>query len=168
MSINHSSRVSIKGKNTFNHIHGHQFNAPIHGNVVFSAGQEVVKRTEYDEFQYVRRGNMIIVKEIHFAEWDWKWRPGKVFARHKIRRTIYTVELVDRQSKFTAMVYEGEDAHSFWEDDFQQFSQIKIDLDGRLLQTSECQSRSPLSSQLLELTFGSSSVTWDAASILYG
>ncbi|ESK88753.1 hypothetical protein Moror_17141, partial [Moniliophthora roreri MCA 2997] len=100
------------------------FNAPIHGNVVFSAGQEVVKRTEYDEFQYVRRGNMIIVKEIHFAEWDWKWRPGKVFARHKIRRTIYTVELVDRQSKFTAMVYEGEDAHSFWEDDFQQFSQI--------------------------------------------
>ncbi|ESK88769.1 hypothetical protein Moror_17140 [Moniliophthora roreri MCA 2997] len=125
MSINHSSRVRIKGKNTFNHVHGHQFNAPIHGNVVVSPVQEAVKHTEYDEFQYVRRGDMITVKEIHsegFFEWDWK--RGKIFARHKARRTIYTVEIVDRQSKFTAMVYEGKDAHSVWEDDFQEFSQI--------------------------------------------
>uniref|UniRef100_A0A0W0FQT2 Uncharacterized protein n=1 Tax=Moniliophthora roreri TaxID=221103 RepID=A0A0W0FQT2_MONRR len=129
MSINHSSRVSIKGKNTFNHVHGHQFNGPIEGNVVFSTGQEVVKRTEYDEFEYVKRGHIVSMKEIHsedISEWDWKWQNGKLLCQQKssAQRTIYTVELINQQSKFTAMIYKGKDAQAAWEDDFQQFSRI--------------------------------------------
>uniref|UniRef100_A0A0W0EWT7 Uncharacterized protein n=1 Tax=Moniliophthora roreri TaxID=221103 RepID=A0A0W0EWT7_MONRR len=130
MSFNYSSGFSFSGENNFDNVHGHQFNAPIHGNVVFSAEQAMVKRTEYDQFREVIRGDMIPVKELYSEDlstgWDQKWRNGKPLCRRKsAQRTIYTVELVDRQSKFTAMIYEGEGAHSAWENDFRQFSRTK-------------------------------------------
>uniref|UniRef100_A0A0W0GBT1 Uncharacterized protein n=1 Tax=Moniliophthora roreri TaxID=221103 RepID=A0A0W0GBT1_MONRR len=128
MSFTNSSHAVITGENTLNHVHGHQVNGTINAETVnFYAGQAVAKRTEYNQFREVIRGDMIPVKELYsqdLSKWDWKWQSGKIFARHKARRTIYTVEIVDRQSKFTAMVYEGKDPHGIWEDDFRLFSQI--------------------------------------------
>ncbi|EEB94419.1 hypothetical protein MPER_06770, partial [Moniliophthora perniciosa FA553] len=82
------------------------------------------------KFEYVKRGHIVSTKEIHsedVSEWDWELQNGKLFCRRKssAKRTIYIVELIDRQSKFTAMIYEGEGAHHAWEDDFRQFSHIK-------------------------------------------
>ncbi|KAI3604635.1 hypothetical protein WG66_008724 [Moniliophthora roreri] len=120
--------TSLNRENTLNHVHGYQVNGTINAETVnFYAGQAVAKRTEYNQFREVIRGDMIPVKELYsqdLSKWDWKWQSGKIFARHKARRTIYTVEIVDRQSKFTAMVYEGKDPHGIWEDDFRLFSQI--------------------------------------------
>ncbi|EEB97683.1 hypothetical protein MPER_02950, partial [Moniliophthora perniciosa FA553] len=128
MSFNRSTGCSFS-ENTFNHAHGHQVNGTINVETVnLNAGQVVVKRTEYDQFQEVIRGDIVPVKELYsegLTKWDCFWRNGKLFCRRKsAQKTIYTVELIDRQSKFTAMIYEGEGAHDAWEDDFRRFSQI--------------------------------------------
>ncbi|ESK85713.1 hypothetical protein Moror_10992 [Moniliophthora roreri MCA 2997] len=126
--FNCSSRFSIEGKNSFNQAHGHQVNSTIKASIVnLNAGQAVMKRTEYDQFREVIRGDMIKVKELgsrELSEWDWEWQNGELVRRYKssAQKTIYTVEIVDRQSKFTAMIYEGKDAQDFWEKDFRQFS----------------------------------------------
>uniref|UniRef100_A0A0W0GBV2 Uncharacterized protein n=1 Tax=Moniliophthora roreri TaxID=221103 RepID=A0A0W0GBV2_MONRR len=105
------------------------------GQLTFASSQgshssPVGKRTKRDEFRYVRCGDMTTIKEIHseeLREWDWELQNGELVGRYKgsARRTIYTVELVNRQSKYTAMVYEGENAQDFWEMDLRQFSRNK-------------------------------------------
>ncbi|KAI3602781.1 hypothetical protein WG66_008062 [Moniliophthora roreri] len=128
MSFKNSSHTVITGESTLNHVHGHQVNGTINAEIVnFNAGQAVVKRTEYDEFEYIKRGHFTSVVDlgsIDLGGWDWKWRHGELIGRHKTQKTICTIEIIDRKSKFTAMFYEGKDAHRFWEDDFRQFSQI--------------------------------------------
>ncbi|ESK90608.1 hypothetical protein Moror_4244 [Moniliophthora roreri MCA 2997] len=129
MSFKNSSHTVITGESTLNHVHGHQVNGTINAEIVnFNAGQAVVKRTEYDEFEYIKRGHFTSVVDlgsIDLGGWDWKWRHGELIGRHKTQKTICTIEIIDRKSKFTAMFYEGKDAHRFWEDDFRQFSQIE-------------------------------------------
>uniref|UniRef100_A0A0W0FXJ4 Uncharacterized protein n=1 Tax=Moniliophthora roreri TaxID=221103 RepID=A0A0W0FXJ4_MONRR len=131
MSFVNSSHTVITGENTLNHVQGNQVNGTINaGTVNFNTGRAVMKRTERDEFQYVRRGDMIKVKElgsVDLSEWDWEWQNGELVGRYKssAQKRIYTVEIVDRQSKFTAMIYEGEDAQDLWEKDFRQFSPIR-------------------------------------------
>ncbi|ESK85398.1 hypothetical protein Moror_5917 [Moniliophthora roreri MCA 2997] len=126
--FNHSSQFSIKGKSNFTHVQGDQVNSTINvGTFNFNASQVVMKRTEYGQFREVIRGDMIKVKELgsmDLSEWDWEWQNGELVRRYKssAQKTIYTVEIVDRQSKFTAMIYEGEDAQDFWEKDFRLFS----------------------------------------------
>ncbi|KAI3620920.1 hypothetical protein WG66_006301 [Moniliophthora roreri] len=128
MSFVNSSHTIITGENTLNHVQGNQVNSTINtGTVNFNTSQAVAKRTEHDEFQYVRRGDMVKVKELgstELSEWDWKWQNRDLNGQCKLsaQKTIYTVEIVDRQSKFTAMIYEGEDAQDLWEKDFRQFS----------------------------------------------
>ncbi|ESK85387.1 hypothetical protein Moror_5927 [Moniliophthora roreri MCA 2997] len=128
MSFVNSSHTIITGENTLNHFQGNEVNSTINADTVyFNTSQAVTKRTECDQFREVIRGDMIKVKELHseeFSEWDWEWRNGELVGRCKssAQRTIYTVKIVDRQSKFTAMVYEGKDAQDFWEKDFQLFS----------------------------------------------
>ncbi|EEB90916.1 hypothetical protein MPER_10815 [Moniliophthora perniciosa FA553] len=111
--INSSSH--IQGRNTLNHVHGNQVNGTINAGIVnFTAGQEATRRTGYDEFQYVKRGDMIIIEEIYsmpLSRWDWKWRNGQLVGRHK--------------AKFTAMMYEGDDVQNTWEADFRQFSHAR-------------------------------------------
>ncbi|KAI3619467.1 hypothetical protein WG66_012811 [Moniliophthora roreri] len=129
--FNQSSGFSFTGDSTFNNVYGHQMNGTIHaGTVNFNTGPVVGKRTKRDEFRYVRCGDMTTIKEIHseeLREWDWELQNGELVGRYKgsARRTIYTVELVNRQSKYTAMVYEGENAQDFWEMDLRQFSRNK-------------------------------------------
>ncbi|ESK87834.1 hypothetical protein Moror_15327 [Moniliophthora roreri MCA 2997] len=130
MSITNSSQIHITGENTFNHVQGNQVNGTINaGTVNFIADQEVVNRTVNDEFQYVRRGDMIIVKELsseEITDSEWRWSYGKVTGKHKARRMTCTVEVYpDRQSKFTAVMYEGEDAECVWEKEFEKFSRTK-------------------------------------------
>uniref|UniRef100_A0A0W0FMV4 Uncharacterized protein n=1 Tax=Moniliophthora roreri TaxID=221103 RepID=A0A0W0FMV4_MONRR len=123
MSITNASRFSIKGQNTLNHVHGDQTIINLNSQL------DRVERTEYDEFEYIKRGDIICVKKIMVPEdvrdWHWKWQNGSgVFGRHKTERTICTVELAGRQSsgKYTAIMYEGKDAHELWEEDFQRVS----------------------------------------------
>ncbi|KAI3619315.1 hypothetical protein WG66_012803 [Moniliophthora roreri] len=147
--FNQSSGFSFTGDSTFNNVYGHQMNSTIHaGTVNFSTGPAVGKRTERDEvritvvpmviwctnqgalqFQYMRRGDMITTKEIHseeLSEWDWELQNGELIGRYKSStRKTCTIEIVGRQSKYTAMIYEGEDAQKLWEKDFQFFSRNK-------------------------------------------
>ncbi|ESK81713.1 hypothetical protein Moror_15828 [Moniliophthora roreri MCA 2997] len=129
--FNHSSQFSIKGKNTFTNVRGNQVNGNVYtGTVNFNTGPAAAKRTQHDEFQYVRCGDMIATKEIHseeLSEWDWELQNGELVGRHKssTRKTICTVEIVHQQSKYTTMIYEGEDAQKLWEEDFRHFSRNK-------------------------------------------
>ncbi|KAI3602801.1 hypothetical protein WG66_008060 [Moniliophthora roreri] len=128
MSFTNSLHTLITGKNALNHVHGHQVNGTINaGTVNFNAGQAVAKRTEYDEFEYIKRGHFTSVEDlgsIDLVNWDWKWRNGGPIVRRKARKTICTVEIIDRKSKFTAMFYEGKDAYRFWKNDLQRLSRI--------------------------------------------
>ncbi|EEB93078.1 hypothetical protein MPER_08315 [Moniliophthora perniciosa FA553] len=76
--FDHSSGFSIEGNNTFNHVPGNQVNGTINARVVnLNAGQAVAKRTEYDQFREVIRGDMIKAQELGSAklsEWDWEWQ----------------------------------------------------------------------------------------------
>ncbi|KAK7020750.1 hypothetical protein VNI00_017605 [Paramarasmius palmivorus] len=127
MSIRNSSKVSIRGKPTLNNVRGNQINhtKTIIANVV----SEVTERDEYDEFEYVKRGHIVTIKDVHSEELrDWErvpqgdgfWVSGRLL--RKTKRRICTVELHSDQSKFTAFIYEDNDARSFWEDDFRKFS----------------------------------------------
>ncbi|ESK87081.1 hypothetical protein Moror_11928 [Moniliophthora roreri MCA 2997] len=128
--FNHSSKFSIKGKNTFTHVRGNQVNGNVYTSTVnFNTGPAAAKRTERDEFHYVKRGDMIATKEIHskeLSEWDWELQNGELVGRYKSStRKICTIEIVDQQSKYTAMIYEGKDAQKLWEEDFRRFSRNK-------------------------------------------
>ncbi|ESK82964.1 hypothetical protein Moror_11805 [Moniliophthora roreri MCA 2997] len=131
MSFVNSSHTVITGENTLNHVQGDQVNSTINAGIVnLNTGQAVVKRTEYDQFREVIRGDMIKVKELdsrELSDWNWEWQNGKLAGRCKssAQRTIYIIKLVDRQHKFTAMIYKGKGAQDFWEKDFQRFSRTK-------------------------------------------
>uniref|UniRef100_A0A0W0FR36 Uncharacterized protein n=1 Tax=Moniliophthora roreri TaxID=221103 RepID=A0A0W0FR36_MONRR len=130
MSLTSCSCVSIKGKNTFNRVRGNQVNRTINARTVnFNTGQTEVKHTKYDQFREVILGDVFLEKELHSSDEDWKWRRGRrgrwYATRRKAQRTIYTVEIVDRKTKFTAITYEGKDARHVWEEDFEQFSRTK-------------------------------------------
>ena len=54
---------------------------------------------------------------------EMKWGKGNsLHIRDRCQKSVYSVELVDRQPKFTALVYEGEEAQDVWEEDFRQCS----------------------------------------------
>uniref|UniRef100_A0A0W0FYC1 Uncharacterized protein n=1 Tax=Moniliophthora roreri TaxID=221103 RepID=A0A0W0FYC1_MONRR len=137
MSFNNSSQILITGENTINHVQGNQVNGTINADTVnFNTGQEVVNRTVNDEFRYVRRGDMITLKEIHseeIADWEWERKYGKVTGKHKAWRTTCTVEIYpNRQTKFTAVMYEGEDAECVWEKEFEKFTRTRNSLVAQL------------------------------------
>jgi hypothetical protein len=85
----------------------------------------------------VKRGHDVTIKEIHseeLEEWEWEQRgEGYRVAERLLRKTkrrICAIELhSDRLSsqthKFTAFIYEDDDARSFWEDDFREFSRSR-------------------------------------------
>ncbi|ESK86041.1 hypothetical protein Moror_9398 [Moniliophthora roreri MCA 2997] len=133
MSFNNSSGFSFSGENyTLNHVQGNQVNnhttidaAVVH---VHEDDTTVTKCTISDEFETVKRGHVIGMKglgSVDLSGWDWHWQNGKMVQqrRKSARKTIATVGIhPDRQSKFTAITYEGEGAQEAWEDDFRQFS----------------------------------------------
>ncbi|KAK7032360.1 hypothetical protein VNI00_013108 [Paramarasmius palmivorus] len=132
MSIKNSSKVLIRGKPTLNNVRGNQINhtKTIITNVVSGAKE----RDEYEEFEYVKRGHIVTIKDVHSQELEDRelvsqGNGTRVSGRllRKTKRRICTVELhSDRLSsqtrKFTAFIYEDDDARSFWEDDFREFS----------------------------------------------
>ncbi|ESK87949.1 hypothetical protein Moror_10863 [Moniliophthora roreri MCA 2997] len=130
MSFTNSSHTAFTGENTFNHVQGNQVN------INLNASQAVVKRAKYDQFRQVIHGDMIVLKEIHskeISDWEWEWKYGKVTGKHKARRTTCTVQVYpDRQSKFTVVMYEGEDAECIWEKEFEKFSRSRNPLAAQL------------------------------------
>ncbi|ESK81025.1 hypothetical protein Moror_16281 [Moniliophthora roreri MCA 2997] len=130
MSFTNSSQIRITGENTINHVQGNQVN------VNLNIGQAVIKRTKYDQFRQVIRGDVKMLKEIHseeIADWEWEWKYWKVPNKRKARRTTCTIEVYpDRQSKFTAVMYEGEDANCVWEKEFEEFSRTRNPLIAQL------------------------------------
>ncbi|KAK7014737.1 hypothetical protein VNI00_019299 [Paramarasmius palmivorus] len=112
-----------------NNVGGHQINnhGTIHGNVIIGHSTEgtVARHTMYDQFREVILGDVIMIKEIqseNLGKYDWDCTSEGIIARHKARRTVYTVQLVGSKVKLTAMSYKGEGAHHFWEKDFREFS----------------------------------------------
>ncbi|KAI3606054.1 hypothetical protein WG66_004006 [Moniliophthora roreri] len=81
-----------------------------------------LEHSKFGEFEFVKRGDIINAKDLHPEDWDWIWRNGEIFGRHKVRRMICTIELhPDRHPKFIAVMYEGEEAFESWEEDFERF-----------------------------------------------
>uniref|UniRef100_A0A0W0F003 Uncharacterized protein n=1 Tax=Moniliophthora roreri TaxID=221103 RepID=A0A0W0F003_MONRR len=116
--FNRSSRFSIKGKNSFNHVHGDQ-------TIINLKTREVKPNRQPQKFECIKRGHVISIEDLGIIDWNWIWQNGKIVGRHKAQKMICTVELVDRQSKYTAMIYEGEDARTLWEEDFRRLSRTK-------------------------------------------
>ncbi|ESK81577.1 hypothetical protein Moror_11308 [Moniliophthora roreri MCA 2997] len=121
MSFKNSSGFSFKGNDTFNHVEGNQFN----GQVINVNSHAAAKRTKYDEFDYVKSGHIITLKTLH-TENDWHRDCKSQEWRIKSRKTIHTIELHNnQQSKYTAVMYEGKDARTLWEEDFRWFSRTR-------------------------------------------
>uniref|UniRef100_A0A0W0GBQ2 Uncharacterized protein n=1 Tax=Moniliophthora roreri TaxID=221103 RepID=A0A0W0GBQ2_MONRR len=124
MSFTNSSQVSIRGRNTFNHVHGNQVNQSISAEIVNMINEAEVERTEFDEFEYVKRGNVISVKKLDHTGGDGQeWT--RTVRRSNAWATAHTVELHPTRQRFTAFMYEGEDPHELWEKDFQLYSHDK-------------------------------------------
>ncbi|KAK7056655.1 hypothetical protein VNI00_002372 [Paramarasmius palmivorus] len=143
MSFHRSSQVSIRGQNRLTNVGRDQYNNNSNNRTIInkrttirmaaakSTKQAAKQGTKYDEFTAVKHGDIIVVKDLHeedLADWDRiSWGSGGTEYRivRECKRTIQTIQVYpDRQSKFTALVYEGdsEDARSYWEEDFRQFS----------------------------------------------
>ncbi|ESK90598.1 hypothetical protein Moror_4234 [Moniliophthora roreri MCA 2997] len=120
-----ASQLVIEGENSFNNIRGDQVNQTFTLNL---ANGVPVKCTEYDEFVYVKRGNLITLEELSSVDMR-EWEDGEdgESPRHEIsaRKRVYKVKLHGVQSEFTAVIYEGEDASTFWKRDFQCFSRTQ-------------------------------------------
>ncbi|ESK93444.1 hypothetical protein Moror_1725 [Moniliophthora roreri MCA 2997] len=118
MGFTNSSGFSIKGDNAFHHVEGSQVNGAIKAGNVYFNSQARVHRTKYNEFEYVKTGDIVTVKTLHtqnLTEWD----QGLQKSRPKAQRTVYTIELhPNRRSKYTAVMYEGEEAHKAWKKAF--------------------------------------------------
>ncbi|ESK84484.1 hypothetical protein Moror_6194 [Moniliophthora roreri MCA 2997] len=125
MSFSNSTKVSIQGSNTFNHVQGNQVNSVVIADVV-TIKKPKLEHSKFGEFEFVKRGGIINARDLHPEDWDWIWRNGEIFGRHKVRRMICTIELhPDRHPKFIAVMYEGEEAFESWEEDFEHFCGVR-------------------------------------------
>ncbi|KAK7026086.1 hypothetical protein VNI00_015732 [Paramarasmius palmivorus] len=107
-----------------NTVNGNQYNAS-----VMNFGQvERRERTEYDEFEEVKRGQIYTLKRLHTENpekwWDWELKDEELVRTNRsAQRTICTVQVrPDQQTKYTVAIYEGKDAHVWWKRDFERFS----------------------------------------------
>ncbi|KAK7025340.1 hypothetical protein VNI00_016051 [Paramarasmius palmivorus] len=91
--------------------------------------QEMVERTELDEFRQIRRGDVKALRNIHhedLSQYKWQWRDGKILGRLKAHATTQTVELFPYGgTKFTLVKYDGADAEKAWKRDFETFSETR-------------------------------------------
>ncbi|KAK7022923.1 hypothetical protein VNI00_016862 [Paramarasmius palmivorus] len=126
---------------TFNDVGRDQTNNTYRGRVVghhvqietmtvgCSHSQQSVKRTMYDEFEYIKLGQIIPLETLStedLSQLELSYRSGRMVGRLKTRVTTCTVTIGhDKDSKLVAMMYEGEDAQKAWEHDFQYISGIK-------------------------------------------
>ncbi|KAK7026070.1 hypothetical protein VNI00_015716 [Paramarasmius palmivorus] len=135
MSFN-SSEVFVRG-HAINNVEGNQVNhsQAITAEVVHINSQREIERTEYDEFEEVKRGQIYTLKQLHTEEirrwWEWEWEleDGELVRKRNrsTQRTICTVQVrPDQQTKYTAVIYEGNDADFFWKRDFERFSRAGL------------------------------------------
>ncbi|KAK7022738.1 hypothetical protein VNI00_017014 [Paramarasmius palmivorus] len=126
---------------TFNDVGRDQTNNTYRGQVVghhvqietmtvgCSHSQQLVKRTMYDEFEYIKLGKIIPLETLStedLSQLELSYRSGRMVGRLKTRVITCTVTIgKDKDLKLIAMMYEGEDAHKAWERDFQRVSGIK-------------------------------------------
>uniref|UniRef100_A0A0W0FFL9 Uncharacterized protein n=1 Tax=Moniliophthora roreri TaxID=221103 RepID=A0A0W0FFL9_MONRR len=122
------ARVEVLSEQQLIHLQGNQLKVMINADIIkFNASQAVRNYTKYDEFQKVTLGSMFMMKSLGFRKlpkWDWEQQNGELVGqqRSSVQRTIYTTKIAGQQSKFTAIIYYGNDAQDSWEKDFQQFS----------------------------------------------
>ncbi|KAK7016206.1 hypothetical protein VNI00_018958 [Paramarasmius palmivorus] len=129
MSFNSSGSQIIVHGHAINNVEGSQVNnsQTITAEVVNFSGQQEIERTEYDEFVEVKRGQIFTCKRLHTEkkqEWEWEEKDGESVRKNRsAQRTICTVQVrPDQQAKYTAVIYEGDDAHVWWKRDFEHFS----------------------------------------------
>ncbi|KAK7034689.1 hypothetical protein VNI00_012096 [Paramarasmius palmivorus] len=83
-----------------------------------NAVREMAERTEYDEFQQVRRGDIIALENLYcedLSQYEWQWREGRILGRLKACVTTQIVQLFPYGgTKFIVVKYEGADAEKAW------------------------------------------------------
>ncbi|KAK7040232.1 hypothetical protein VNI00_010038 [Paramarasmius palmivorus] len=134
MSFN-SSHVVVRG-HAVNNVEGNQVNTSqtITAEVVHINGHREKERTEYDEFEEVKRGHIVTLERLHTEdlsnrELEWELKDGELVHKpaRSTKRSICTVQVrPDQQTKYTAVVYDGEDSHVWWKDDFERFSRAGL------------------------------------------
>ncbi|KAK7054435.1 hypothetical protein VNI00_003633 [Paramarasmius palmivorus] len=132
--FSNASQFTISGNPTFNNVSGDQVNhQTINAEIVhLNTGSQGTMRSEYEEasarirpmispsliswmqYEYIKQGNILFLKKVHSEEvQEWELRDGALVGRDvEARRNIYTVELNGSTPKFTAMTYEGKNAHT--------------------------------------------------------
>ncbi|KAG7097988.1 hypothetical protein E1B28_005296 [Marasmius oreades] len=116
-----ASHVTIRNA-TFNEVGGNQTN-----NYYTTRAIQERERTIYDEFTYVKLGNVYIIEDIHRRACA-RWSQGegrREETRFRAERTICTAEIDGKPGRFTAMSYTGPEATEAWEEDFRHFSQAR-------------------------------------------
>ncbi|KAK7034693.1 hypothetical protein VNI00_012100 [Paramarasmius palmivorus] len=127
-TINGGSYNKVRGNQLNN---SHNTTTIIHGNYnhTMVTTREAMERTIYDEFEYIKLGQVIPLETLcteDLSELELSYRSGRMIGRVKTRVTTRTVAIgQDKDSKLVALMYEGEDAQKVWEHDFQWFSVIK-------------------------------------------
>ncbi|KAK7056657.1 hypothetical protein VNI00_002374 [Paramarasmius palmivorus] len=133
MSFDRSSKVSIRGQNRLTNVGRDQYNNSNNRTIIKQTirmqATKSTKKTKYDQFTAVKHGDIMVLKDVHaqdLEQWEHTYEgPDRWQLVRECKRTVHTVQVYpDQQSKFTALVYEGdsEDARSYWEEDFRRFS----------------------------------------------
>ncbi|EEB91408.1 hypothetical protein MPER_10233, partial [Moniliophthora perniciosa FA553] len=124
-----ASDFKITGNAMLSNVGGNQYN--FRTTIVGRNGGAVVHKRRkgsdrYSQFHEIIRGDMFMLQEIHSEEiHDWEvGDEGYVRPVSRGRRTICTAELSNaKESKYTVMTYQGQDARKLWKKDFREYSQ---------------------------------------------
>ncbi|EEB93147.1 hypothetical protein MPER_08241 [Moniliophthora perniciosa FA553] len=127
MSISNSSTIRFGDGNTLNNVGRDQITQFITAGVV-NVYDTAIEDEEYKEFEYVKRGDMYIVKKIHAQETqDWEWNDETLHAD----RAIYIIEIRGHPAmRFTVVSYHGHDATKLWKGDFLEDDETSAQLFG--------------------------------------
>ncbi|ESK90638.1 hypothetical protein Moror_4207 [Moniliophthora roreri MCA 2997] len=126
MSISNSSTISFRDGNTLNNVGRDQITQFITAGVINVYDTAIkVEDEDYKEFEYVKQGDLYIVKKIHPQDTqDWEWSDVTIHAD----RMIYIAEIRGiPASRFTVVSYHGQDAIKLWRSDFLESSRRRYD-----------------------------------------
>ncbi|KAK1224211.1 hypothetical protein PQX77_012892 [Marasmius sp. AFHP31] len=114
---------TVTGGN-FSHVEGDQHN---YMGPITIVQNHIKKRTEFDEFYYVKRGAICRLKNIYIDQYPRRWDDGdrKYWEEGQYRadRTICAARVLEQPGMvFTVAQYSGPEARKAFEDDFRMFS----------------------------------------------
>ncbi|ESK87325.1 hypothetical protein Moror_5734 [Moniliophthora roreri MCA 2997] len=126
-----ASNFKIAGNAALSNVGGNQYN--FRTTIIGRNGGAVVHKRRKgshrcSQFHEIIRGDIFMLQEMHSEEiHEWEI-DGEGYVRNvpRGRRTISTAELNNaKESKFTVMTYQGQDARKLWKKDFYEYSQLQ-------------------------------------------